>query len=175
MKVYVWILKKKMYMLTNLWQNILCKAQYLKLQYFWFLKQTRKKHIRRTSKRSPCIASGASSNSSTLPAGLALQTCNELQKLASCKTGSGHAKCVFSWTQKCIEDCRSRRKRRLWRQSSSNIQLATAAIFQWSEICPCVSFCSDSVTNRSSVLRPSVHASSSDISTLCRTESCSIL
>lgn len=33
--LYVWILKK-MYMLSNLWQNILCKAQYLKLQYFWF-------------------------------------------------------------------------------------------------------------------------------------------
>lgn len=46
-------IEKKMYMLTNLWQNILCKAQYLKLQYFWgFLKQEKKKkHIRRTSNR----------------------------------------------------------------------------------------------------------------------------
>lgn len=41
MKVYVWILKI-LYMWTNLWQNILCKAQYLKLQYFWFLKQDKK-------------------------------------------------------------------------------------------------------------------------------------
>lgn len=40
MKVYVWILKK-MYRLTNLWQNILWNAQYLKLQYV-------EKHIRRT-------------------------------------------------------------------------------------------------------------------------------
>lgn len=64
MKVYVWILKNKMYMLTNLWQNILCKAQYLKLQYFWFFEtnKKKKKHIRRTSKCSPCIAPGASSN-----------------------------------------------------------------------------------------------------------------
>lgn len=33
---------KKNDMLTNLWQNILCGAQFLKLQYFWFLKQEKK-------------------------------------------------------------------------------------------------------------------------------------
>lgn len=45
-----------MYMLSNLWQNILCKAQYLKLQYFCFWGKT--KHIRRTSKCWPCAAPG---------------------------------------------------------------------------------------------------------------------
>lgn len=62
MKVYVWILKK-MYMLTNLWQNNLCKAQYLKLQYFWFLKQ--KTTYQKDFRCWPCIAPGASSNSHT--------------------------------------------------------------------------------------------------------------
>lgn len=64
---YVWILKKKVYMLSNLWQNILCKAQYLKLQYFW----GKRKHIRRTSKCWPCMVLRASPSSGAA----AQQTC----------------------------------------------------------------------------------------------------
>lgn len=125
--LYIWkymseYWKKKMYMLTNLWQNILCKAQYLKLQYFWFLKQgQKKKHIRRTSKHSPCIASGPGSDRSPTPAGSALLTCNELQKTVwlydrkwTCTVR------ILPNTDVYWGLLESRRKRRLWRQSSGD-------------------------------------------------------
>lgn len=137
--LYIWKYMSeywKMYMLTNLWQNILCKAQYLKLQYFWFLKQTWKKHISRTSKCSPCIASGAVNANTHCRR-------DELQR----RPAVGH-----KWTRKkkCVEG-------RLWRRSSSDVQLLQKAVF----------------TSASDPAH--VHASSSHISTLCRTESCSKL
>lgn len=167
---------KKMYMLTNLWQNILCKAQYLKLQYFWFLKQTRKKTYQKDSKT--FALHRIRGQFKTEVTRRLLRLCGhgmKLQKLASCKTGSGHAKCVFSWTQKCIEDCRSQRKSRLWRQSSGSVtagncrrvpvewNLPSCLLLWW-------------FSHKTKLwFTPSVHASSSDISTLCRTESYSIL
>lgn len=72
MKLYVW----KMYMLTNLWQNILCKAQYLKLQYFWFLK-----HIRRTSNPWPCIAAGVQAAAACVGLCGHVMTCRERQEV----------------------------------------------------------------------------------------------
>lgn len=89
---YVWILKK-MYMLTNLWQNILCKAQYLKLQYFcvWEKNKTYQKDF----KMLVLHCARGQSKRLYMQAG-----CDCLQKLKSCKSWSGHTKCAFSWTHK---------------------------------------------------------------------------
>lgn len=152
-----------MYMLTNLWQNILCKAQYLKLQYFWFFETNKLKTYQKDSKWFALHCIRGQFGQRLPPAGVALQTCNELQRAASCETGSGHAKCVFSPTQKCIEDCRSRRKRRLWRQSSetltysSRLKSALVSLLQWFS------------HNTKLCFTPA------SVSTLRRTESCSIL
>lgn len=165
MKVYVWILKKKMYMLTNLWQNILCKAQYLKLQYFWFLKQGQKKkkniseglqNIRLALHQGP-VQTGVQHRPVLLCSHV--MSC---RKLSGCTTGSGRAQCAFSRTQTCIEDC--------WRVGERDDCGGRAAATQQPErnLPPAAT----RPPNKRSASRPS---SSSDVSTLCRTESCSIL
>lgn len=135
---------EKMYMLTNLWQNILCKAQYLKLQYFWFLKQE-KKNISE-GLQNVRLALHQGSVRQYMLAGLALQTCNELQN-----TGSGHAESPEHRRFLRIVEVG---QRGLWTQSSDNIQLQ--------------------YTSPSAAIQ-SQNDASSDISTVCRTESWAML
>lgn len=71
-----------MYMLTNLWQNILCKAQYLKLQYLWFGNKTKKNISEGLQNVRLALHQGPVQRLARLVS--ALQTCNDLQILASC-------------------------------------------------------------------------------------------
>lgn len=85
-----------MYMLTNLWQNILCKAQYLKLQYFWFLKQTKKTYQKDFKKTFALHCIRGRFEQYYMPAGLALQTCNGLQKTGQLRDGKWTCISVYS-------------------------------------------------------------------------------
>lgn len=151
----------------------------MKLQYFGFWKQTRKKTYQKDFKAFAlhCIGwvGGGAQFKLLYKLVLALRTYNELQKLArkwTCKV------CILpppNTHRRCIEDCRSDCGGRAEQRRRRTVRLSrqTAAIFQRrSEI---LSFCGHGKKRLAPFKRQASHASSADIPTLCRTESCSIL